>query len=115
MASDGAKEARLLGALREARDLMGRGLDFEAHEVLEPCWLEASGEPRRWLQGIIQFAASGHHLRSGRTSAARSVAARASERLAGAPETWLGFPLGEIAREAVRRATKAAGGPPATG
>ncbi|MFM8409374.1 MAG: DUF309 domain-containing protein [Alphaproteobacteria bacterium] len=103
-------EERLEVALGEARDLLERGLDFEAHEVLEPVWLEASGDSRRWLQGVIQFAASGHHLRSGRERAARSVAARASERLADAPEHWHGFPLGRVARAATRRAGGASTG-----
>jgi len=94
----------LRAALERARDLLSRGLDFEAHEELEPLWLVASGAARRWLQGVIQFAASGHHLRRGRSAAARSLAGRAEARLADAPEEWLGFPLGEVAREAGRRA-----------
>ena len=84
--------------------MLEEGLDFEAHEVLEPHWLVASGESRRWLQGVIQFATSGHHLRRGRPGAARSLAMRAAAKLEGAPERWLDFPLAAVARSASRRA-----------
>lgn len=97
-------EEALRGALGRASAMLADGRDFEAHEELEPFWLAASGDTRRWLQGVIQFAASSHHLRRGRLAASTSLAQRAAERLADAPEGWLDFPLGEVARAARRRA-----------
>ena len=38
---------------------------FESHEVLEEAWLDASGEQKTFLQGLIQVAAAFHHLRRG--------------------------------------------------
>jgi hypothetical protein len=35
---------------------------FEAHEDWETLWNDAEGDRRRWLQGLIQFAAGFHHF-----------------------------------------------------
>ncbi len=49
--------------LREGIDLFNRERFFECHEVLEEAWLEASGEQRTFLQGLIQIAVAFYHLR----------------------------------------------------
>lgn len=49
--------------LREGIDLFNREQFFECHEVLEEAWLEASGEQRTFLQGLIQVAVAFYHLR----------------------------------------------------
>ena len=49
--------------LREGIDLFNRERLFECHEVLEAAWLEASGEHRTFLQGLIQIAVAFYHLR----------------------------------------------------
>ena len=38
---------------------------FEAHEVWEDVWTEASGTERRFYQGLIQAAVALHHFRNG--------------------------------------------------
>jgi hypothetical protein len=38
---------------------------FEAHEVWEDVWTEASGPERRFYQGLIQAAVALHHFRNG--------------------------------------------------
>jgi len=95
-------------ALARAHVLLEEGQGFEAHEILEPHWLAASGIPRRWLQGVIQFAASTHHLERGRVAAAESLARRAADQLRDGPEDWLGFPLATLARQAADRAARRA-------
>jgi len=49
--------------LREGLALFNRGEFFECHEVLEAVWLEASGEDKVFLQGLIQVTVSFYHLR----------------------------------------------------
>ncbi len=49
--------------LREGIDLFNRERFFECHEVLEEAWLQASGEQRTFLQGLIQVAVAFYHLR----------------------------------------------------
>jgi len=41
--------------------LFNQGKYWEAHEALEEVWLKALGERKRFLQGLIQAAASLHH------------------------------------------------------
>lgn len=38
---------------------------WHAHEAWEVPWLEATGEPRTFLQGLIQLAAAYHHVQRG--------------------------------------------------
>jgi uncharacterized protein len=49
--------------LREGLARFNRGEFFECHEILEAVWLEASGEDKVFLQGLIQVAVSFYHLR----------------------------------------------------
>jgi uncharacterized protein len=49
--------------LREGLAFFNRGEFFACHEVLEAVWLEAAGEDKVFLQGLIQVAVSFHHLR----------------------------------------------------
>lgn len=49
--------------LRAALARFNGGEFFECHEILEAAWLEASGEDKMFLQGLIQVAVSFYHLR----------------------------------------------------
>ena len=49
--------------LREGLALFNRGEFFECHEFLEAVWLDAAGEDKVFLQGLIQVAVSFYHLR----------------------------------------------------
>ncbi|MEX2212760.1 MAG: DUF309 domain-containing protein [Phycisphaeraceae bacterium] len=46
---------------------------FEAHEIWEDIWRPASGEKKRFYQGLIQAAVVIEHLRRGNPRGARSV------------------------------------------
>ena len=47
-------------ALRSGAALYARGEFFEAHEAWEELWLALDGEPRLFVQGLIQLAAACH-------------------------------------------------------
>ena len=49
--------------VREGIALFNRGEFFECHEVLEAVWMEASGDQKTFLQGLIQIAVAFYHLR----------------------------------------------------
>jgi Domain of unknown function (DUF309) len=87
--------------LAQARVLLAKELFFEVHELLEPAWLEASGEARRLLQGLIQASVAWYHWRRGNRRGAQTLASAAIAKLDGAPGDWSGFPLAEV-RDAVQ-------------
>lgn len=82
--------------LAQAHVLFAAALPFEVHEVLEPAWRAASGDRRRFLQGIIQAAVAWHHGARGRAAPALRVAEAAAAKLSDAPSTWNGFPVGTL-------------------
>jgi len=47
-------------ALENGAALYARGEYFEAHEAWEELWLSLDGEPRLFVQGLIQLAAACH-------------------------------------------------------
>ncbi|MFC4454312.1 DUF309 domain-containing protein [Deinococcus sonorensis] len=47
-------------ALRQGAELFNRGEWWEAHEAWEPVWMEAGGERRHFVQGLILLAAALH-------------------------------------------------------
>jgi len=54
-----------------------------AHDALEPRYLEATGEERDLLQGLIQYAAAAHHVHGENRDGATGLAASALEYLDG--------------------------------
>lgn len=46
---------------------------FEAHEALEAIWLNAAGEEKIFLHGLIQVAAAFHHFTRGNLAGFRSL------------------------------------------
>ena len=62
--------------LQEGVELFNHQKFFDCHEVWEEAWLEASGEQKAFLQGLIQVAVAFHHLRrENRVGARRLLAA----------------------------------------
>ena len=70
-------------ALDDAALLFDAGLFFEVHELLEPHWLQASGEERQALQGLIQIAVGYQHLANGNIRGARSLLVEGAQRIRG--------------------------------
>jgi len=56
---------------------------FEAHETLEVPWLAATGERKRFLQGVIQGAVALEHLRRNNPRGARGLLRKARGKLEG--------------------------------
>lgn len=77
-------------------------------------WRRASGAERRRLQGLIQLAAAGVHLRAGRTGPAARLLDLAIAKLDDTPEDLLGIPSGALLAQARSlRSSLAAGTMPA--
>jgi hypothetical protein len=55
-------EEDLAGALCKGAVLFNHGLFFEVHEVLEAQWKQEAGDPKVFLQGLIQVAVAFYHL-----------------------------------------------------
>ena len=97
--SQGASEV-LTAPLPSDGDLLARGLAalcegrfFEAHEEWEQVWRRTSGTERRRLQGLIQLAAAGVHLRKGRPGPAMKPPRPRGSRSSRTPRrTSSGFP-----------------------
>ena len=54
---------------------------YAAHEAIEPAWLEADGDERAFLQGLIHVAVSFEHLRRGNPRGALSQWRKAEPKL----------------------------------
>src|SRR5574340_990867 len=62
--------------------LFNRERYFEAHEVLEAVWLEASGDRKAFLHGLIQVAAAFHHHSRRNRAGFRSLLEKGCAKLA---------------------------------
>ena len=63
---------------------------WEAHEAWETDWLVSDGEPKLFLQGLIQLAAAYHHVQRGTFRGAVRLFDAALEKLARVPEGYMG-------------------------
>ncbi|GGN02997.1 hypothetical protein GCM10007092_16770 [Thermus composti] len=88
-------------ALGEALRLWREGRYFEVHEVLEEAWLEAQGEEKRFLQGLILLAAALHQRTLGK-SGLRNLK-KAEARLLGLPNPYRGVDWEVLLLEARRK------------
>lgn len=86
-----AEEAQGLDPIQEAIRLFNERFFFEAHEVLEGVWREERGEPRVFLQGLIQICAAYHHTQSGNLVGAVTLLQRGAEKLRRYPTRYLGI------------------------
>ena len=68
-------------ALAAARELMGAGRPFSAHEVLEARWKAGPVEERDLWQGLAQVCVAMTHAARGNTVGADRLFDRAAERL----------------------------------
>ena len=76
---------RAAGSLAETLDaaaaLFDAQLYFEVHELLEPAWQGAAGEPREALQGLIQVAVGYQHLANGNLDGGHALLVEGASRL----------------------------------
>lgn len=80
-----------LDLLEEAIRLFNQEYFFEAHEVLEEIWRAERGEPRLFLQGLIQVCAAYHHFQNGNLVGAITLLDRGAEKMRRYPPRYLGI------------------------
>jgi len=81
------------GDLGEGLRCFNSGAFFEAHERWESVWLAAQEPEKTFLQGLIQVAASFHHLQRGNRAGTISLLRSALLRLDKYPEFFAGVVL----------------------
>jgi len=64
---------------------------FEAHEVLEDLWHVERGEPRLFIQGLIQLCAGYHHFQNGNLVGAITLLQRGADKMRKYPSEYLGI------------------------
>ncbi|HYY47426.1 MAG TPA: DUF309 domain-containing protein [Thermoplasmata archaeon] len=82
---------RGLDPIQEGIRLFNDRFFFEAHEVLEGVWREERGEPRLFLQGLIQISAAYHHTQNGNLVGAITLLQRGAEKMRRYPAGYLGI------------------------
>ena len=97
--SDRDTEARLF---HEGIALFNEGEWFEAHEVWEDIWRLATGERKRFYQGLIQCAVTIEHVRRGNPRGVQSVFSTAVPKFKGLPEVYMGLHVSRLV-EAIRQ------------
>ena len=96
---DRAEEARLF---HEGIKLFNDGEWFEAHETWEDIWRSASGDQKRFYQGIIQCAVVIEHMRRGNPRGVLAVFKTALTKFVGLPDVYMGLNIPELVG-AIRR------------
>jgi uncharacterized protein len=82
---------------------------FEAHEHLEGLWHLERGEPRQFLQGLIQICAAFHHFQNGNLIGAVDLLKRGPDKMRRYPGRFLGIDAATLiakvdeARERIER------------
>ena len=85
--------------------LFNRGEFYDAHEVWEDLWREASGPEKQFYQGLIQCAVALEHARRGNVRGALRLAERYPLRLTGLPRIFMGVDIADFLRQ-MDRATR---------
>ena len=82
------EEARLF---HEGLRLFNRSEWFESHEVWEDIWHMASGDKKRFYQGLIQYAVTIEHIRRGNPRGVRCVYQTTLTKFVGLADVYMGF------------------------
>ena len=69
---------------------------FEAHEVWEELWHETHGEPRNFIQGLIQAATALHHFQNSNLKGAKLLYESFIELLAPYPSPYMGVDVAKF-------------------
>jgi len=80
-----------LDPIQEGIRLFNEEYFFEAHEVLEEVWRQEHGEPRLFLQGLIQICAAYHHFQNGNLVGAITLLQRGADKMRHYPPRYLGI------------------------
>jgi len=85
-----------LDPIQEGIRLFNDEYFFEAHEVLEDVWKQEHGEPRLFLQGLIQISAAYHHYQNGNLVGAATLLQRGADKIRKYPARYLGIDAAEL-------------------
>ena len=85
-----------LDMIEEGIRLFNERYFFEAHEVLEDVWHLERGEPRLFLQGLIQICAAYHHFQNGNLVGAVTLLQRGADKMRRYPPRYLGIDASEL-------------------
>lgn len=88
-----------LDRIRDGFVLFNERHFFEAHEVLEDVWHRERGEPRLFLQGLIQVCAGFHHFQNGNPRGAAELLQRGTDKLRKYPGQYLGLDAARLIAE----------------
>src|SRR2546421_8559529 len=80
-----------LDPIQEAIRLSNDRYFFGAHEVLEEVWRQEHGEPRLFLQGLIQVCAGYPHFQNGNLVGAITLLQRGADKMRRYPPRYLGI------------------------
>ena len=84
----------LTARLRAGVAVFNAGHYHAAHDAWEPAYLDADGDERDFLQGLIQYTAAAHHVQEGNHEGAQGLATSALEYLDGVEDR--GVALGPV-------------------
>ncbi len=87
------------GAWAEGVRLFNQKRFFEAHEALEALWLEARGDEKVFLHGLIQVAAAFHHLQRNNPAGFRSLLEKSWRKLEKFGGTMNGIQLAALKKQ----------------
>lgn len=90
---------RGLDPIEEAIRLFNEKYFFEAHEVLEDVWHVERGEPRLFLQGLIQVCAAYHHFQNGNLAGAITLLERGADKMRRYPPRYLRIDAAKLISE----------------
>ena len=88
--------AKGLDPIEEGVRLFNQEYFFEAHEVLEDVWHKEHGEPRLFLQGLIQICAAYHHFQNGNLIGAATLLQRGVDKMRPYPDRYLDIDVREL-------------------
>jgi len=83
----------------EGLELFNEGEFFEAHEVWEDIWHMASGERKRFYQGLIQCAVTLEHVRRGNPRGVVTVFESATSKFDDLPDIYMGINIRQLLAE----------------
>ena len=93
---EGADAPTELDRIRDGLTLFNEEFFFEAHEVLEDVWRKEHGEPRLFLQGLIQLCAGFHHFQNGNYGGAAALLQRGADKIRKYPERYMSLAAAEV-------------------
>src|SRR2546422_3405331 len=87
-------------SFRDGIRLFNEEYFFEAHEHLEGLWRLEHGEPRQFLQGLIQICAAFSHFQNGNLIGAVNLLKRGADKMRPYPARYMGIDAGVLIAQA---------------